>query len=171
MTDTTHRRSPLTALGTAAAFVVLIVGLLVGGLRKFGRPAGDLVTNTQRPILPPQPLTIDALRQLPDVPEVTVANPQQNPPYRIIHILNWHALELEHFAADLRASGEEPEGEWGLEQAYDEHLDDVERLQDEQMAFLRRWWSDTASKPSTRRDSPPRTCRGSVMRISYSREK
>ena len=63
-----------------------------------------------RELLTGMTLTIEALRQLPGVAEVTVANPQQNPPHRIIHILSWHALQLEHFAADLRASGEAPAG-------------------------------------------------------------
>ena len=137
MIDTPHRRSALAALGTTAAIVILIVGLLVVGLRTFGTPAGGPVTPPERRILPPRPLTIDALRQLPGVAEVTVANPQQNPPHRIIHILNWHDLELEHFTADMLAAGDEPAGEWGLEQAYDQHLDEVEAPQDEQIEFLR----------------------------------
>jgi len=49
---------------------------------------------------------------------------------RIIHIRDWHIVPKEHFAVDTELKGKE------LDEAYAEHLQDVERMQKSQLKIL-----------------------------------
>ncbi len=69
--------------------------------------------------------TTEDIKQLPEVAAVSV-NAVANPVKRIIHVLNWHYVSKDDYLLD--------DGE----QDYGEFLNDVERVQKEQVAFLKR---------------------------------
>jgi hypothetical protein len=57
--------------------------------------------------------------------------------HRIIHLKNWHVVSKEMFAADVRDLANEPVSDNEIDRLYEEHLDNVELLQEEQKRLLR----------------------------------
>ncbi|MEQ8852906.1 hypothetical protein [Gimesia sp.] len=56
---------------------------------------------------------------------------------KIIHILNWHYVEYDEFAVDLRANSDKPVSDAQVTKEYLEFLDDVREIQKQQMELLR----------------------------------
>lgn len=71
----------------------------------------------------------DPLLSAPHVVNVETTG-SEAPAKRVIHILDWHVVSREAFAADLELSGEE------LDRQYAQHLTEVEAVQREQMELL-----------------------------------
>lgn len=80
---------------------------------------------------------VPLLQKLPHVVEVTRHGPEGEPAHRIIHIADWHFVERDAFAADLRSQSEAPLSDQEIDQRYDEFLGEVELVQKQQMALLR----------------------------------
>jgi hypothetical protein len=77
------------------------------------------------------------LRRLPGVARVDVAVNAERPTARIVHLLDWHAVPREMFAADLRADAGRTLTEEEAQALHDELLLQVELVQIEQGAALR----------------------------------
>ncbi|WP_417396888.1 hypothetical protein [Gimesia chilikensis] len=58
-------------------------------------------------------------------------------PSKIIHILNWHYVDRDDFATELRANSEKPISEEQVNKEYLSFLDDVRTIQKQQMELLR----------------------------------
>lgn len=58
-------------------------------------------------------------------------------PTKIIHILNWHYVDRDDFAADLRANSDKPISDEQVTKEYLSFLDDVREIQKQQMELLR----------------------------------
>ncbi len=80
--------------------------------------------------------TITALRRIPNVKSVKVRPARGKATSRIIHILDWHYLPKEVFAADLRDVSSEPIGDAEIRKRYRRFLRDVERVQKQQVVVL-----------------------------------
>lgn len=65
------------------------------------------------------------------------AGSSQPPPQRIIHVVDWHYVSREEFAADLRSQADSSMGDAELEERYAAFLADVEQVQQEQVRILR----------------------------------
>ncbi len=59
-------------------------------------------------------------------------------PTAVIHILNWHYVSRDDFAADLQTSTGKPLTEEQIDKEYLSFLDDVKAIQKEQMELLRK---------------------------------
>ncbi len=79
---------------------------------------------------------IDVLEQHPDIVEVTRYGPDSQPLHRIIHIADWHYVERDDYAADLRALSVEPISDEVLDHRFAKLIDKVERVQIQQMTVL-----------------------------------
>lgn len=77
-----------------------------------------------------------ALRQLPSVAAVSVVR-EGLPKTRIIHLLDWHHVPKDLFILDLEQSRQEKLTSEQAEREYAAFLQDVERIQRDQMAVLR----------------------------------
>ncbi|KAA0139151.1 hypothetical protein FYZ48_10935 [Gimesia chilikensis] len=79
------------------------------------------------------------LRKHPEVHSVTSkpTKPKPKPKQIIIHLLNWHFVSKEDFAADLSDSSDDELSEAEIEKRYLEFLKDVEAIQKEQKQILR----------------------------------
>jgi hypothetical protein len=77
-----------------------------------------------------------ALRTLPGVHSVEIAHRADRPTHRIIHVANWHFVPRDAFAADLRDQDDTISDD-KIDRLYAEFLDEVEAVQQEQMALLR----------------------------------
>lgn len=77
-----------------------------------------------------------ALKNLPQVHSVTFGLTKGSE-RQIIHLLDWHFVSEADFAADLRDQSSEPISDEEIEGLYDAFLDEVEAIQQEQMAILR----------------------------------
>ncbi|MEK6238261.1 MAG: hypothetical protein N2C14_26395, partial [Planctomycetales bacterium] len=88
---------------------------------------------TSVPTEPPPGPTAAELKSLPGVHAVHVKNASA-PKTRIIHILDWHFVPKDDFAADLRSESDDPISDDEMDDLYDEFLDEVEAVQEEQMA-------------------------------------
>lgn len=77
------------------------------------------------------------LRKLPEVHSVTSTPTKSKPKQIIIHLLNWHFVSKEDFAADLSDSSDVKLSEAEIEKQYLEFLNDVEAIQKEQKQILR----------------------------------
>ena len=85
-------------------------------------------------------LSAETLRKLPHVHRVTVAPAVGKRKRQIIHVLNYHFVEREAFAADIRTEAEkagETLTEADIDREWAGFLDDVEAVQVEQVALLR----------------------------------
>lgn len=78
-----------------------------------------------------------ALRKLPHVHSVEVTVTAEKPRARIVHLLNWHFVDRDAYAVDLRSVSAEPLTEEEIDREYEEFLASVETVQQEQMAVLR----------------------------------
>jgi hypothetical protein len=95
----------------------------------------------------PQPQTVDlsdlsisvvpTLLRPPEAQSVKSYPAHGNLTHRIIYLKNWHVVPKELFAADIRNLAEEPVSDHEIVRLYDEHLDNVESLQEEQVRLLR----------------------------------
>jgi hypothetical protein len=83
----------------------------------------------------------DLLRKLPGVADVETVT-VDNTTHRIIHLRDWHFVRKEPFAASLRGSTADPLTDEEIAAAYDGLLDEVELVQLEQVAILRRLIGD-----------------------------
>jgi len=79
--------------------------------------------------------TPDEMKAMPGVATVEVAVQADNPTLRIVHILDWHHVPRDAFAADMRDALGEVEDEQ-IDEAYAKHLDRVEDVQKAQRAIL-----------------------------------
>ncbi|MEQ8853589.1 hypothetical protein [Gimesia sp.] len=77
------------------------------------------------------------LRKLPSVHSVTSTPTKSKPKQIIIHLLNWHFVSKEDFAADLSDSSDNEFSETEINKRYLEFLNDVEAVQKEQRQILR----------------------------------
>jgi hypothetical protein len=80
---------------------------------------------------------ISQLRKLPSVHSVTSTPTKSKPKQIIIHLLNWHFISKEDFAADLSDSSDGKSSVAEIEKRYLEFLNDVEAIQKEQKQILR----------------------------------
>ncbi|WP_417374550.1 hypothetical protein [Gimesia maris] len=80
---------------------------------------------------------ISQLRKLPNVHSATSTPTKSKPKQFIIHLLNWHFVSKEDYAADLSASSDAKLSEAEIDKQYLEFLDDVEAIQKEQKQILR----------------------------------
>jgi hypothetical protein len=80
---------------------------------------------------------VPTLRQLPNVEEVTRHGSSGQPTHRIIHIADWHFVPKDAFAADLRSASTEPLSDDEITRRHGELLDEVELIQQQQIALLR----------------------------------
>ncbi|MCA9020228.1 MAG: hypothetical protein KDA74_08815, partial [Planctomycetaceae bacterium] len=83
------------------------------------------------------PNLISQLQKLPSVHSVTSTPTKSKPKQIIIHLLNWHFVSKEDFAADLLDSSDSILSESEIDNRYLEFLDDVEAIQKEQRQILR----------------------------------
>ena len=80
---------------------------------------------------------ISQLRKLPSVHSATSTPTKSKPKQIIIHLLNWHFISKEEFAADLSESTDGNLSEEEINKRYLEFLNDVEAIQKEQKQILR----------------------------------
>lgn len=80
---------------------------------------------------------ISQLQKLPSVHSITSTPIKTKPKQIIIHLLNWHFVSKEDFAADLSDSSDDELSEAEIDKRYLEFLDDVEAIQKEQKQILR----------------------------------
>lgn len=80
---------------------------------------------------------ISQLQKLPSVHSVTSTPTKSKPKQIIIHLLNWHFVSKEDFAADLSDSSDVKLSEDEIDKQYLEFLNDVEAVQKEQKQILR----------------------------------
>tara|TARA_R110002111_G_scaffold18931_1_gene46170 strand:+ start:21426 stop:22229 length:804 start_codon:yes stop_codon:yes gene_type:complete len=80
---------------------------------------------------------ISQLRIIPSVHSVTSTPTKSKPKQIIIHLLNWHFISKEDFAADLSNSSDDNLSEVEIDKQYLEFLNDVEAIQKEQEQTLR----------------------------------
>lgn len=76
------------------------------------------------------------LHQAPFVAGVKRHGPDAQPTHRIVHIADWHFVGRDDYAADLRSLSDEPILDEDIDRRFAELLDEVERVQKQQMAFL-----------------------------------
>ena len=77
------------------------------------------------------------LRKLTSVHSVTFTPIKTKPKQIIIHLLNWHFISQDDYAADISDVEGKPIQEEELEKRYTEFLDEVEAVQKEQKQILR----------------------------------
>jgi len=75
------------------------------------------------------------LRSLPGVVDVQRHGPA-HPSHRIVHLLDWHYVSRDDYAADLRSQGEIPNTE--VDRNWEDLLTEVAAVQEEQLAIVRR---------------------------------
>lgn len=80
---------------------------------------------------------IDTLQQHPDIADVKRYGSDEQPLHRIIHIADWHYVDREDYAADLRSLSDEPISDEDIDRRFAELLGEVDRVQVQQMAVLR----------------------------------
>lgn len=80
---------------------------------------------------------ISQLQKLPNVHSVKSTRTNSKPKQIIIHLLNWHFVSKEDFAADLSDSSDGKILEAEINKRYLEFLKDVEAVQKEQIQILR----------------------------------
>ena len=83
------------------------------------------------------PNLISQLQKLPSVHSVTSTPTKPKPKQIIIHLLNWHFVSKEDFAADLSDLSDGKLLEDEIEKQYLDFLNDVETIQKEQKQILR----------------------------------
>ena len=89
---------------------------------------------------------LERLEKLPLVASVKVTVACKNPRHRILNIKDWHFVEREAYAADLRDQSDEPISEKEIDAVYAELLSEVERVQAEQMEVVRHLVKEDALK-------------------------
>ena len=80
---------------------------------------------------------ISQLRKIPSVHSVTPTPEKSKPKQVIIHLLNWHFISREDYAAGISDIEGKPISEEELEKRYTNFLDEVEAIQKEQKQILR----------------------------------
>lgn len=80
---------------------------------------------------------LSQLRKLPSVHSVKSTRTKSKPKQTIIHLLNWHFVSKEDYAADLSDSSDGKLSEAEIEKRYLEFLNDVESIQKDQKQILR----------------------------------
>jgi hypothetical protein len=79
--------------------------------------------------------TVEILRQLPGVASVEVLVAAKKPTHRVIHLADWHFVDRELFALELRGAGASTDQE--VDARYRDFLRQVELVQLEQEGLLR----------------------------------
>jgi hypothetical protein len=77
------------------------------------------------------------LRQLPGVVEVKRSGTSEKPTHRIVHLLDWHFVDRDDYAADLRSLSDGPLSDEEIDSRFSDLLDEVELVQEQQLAVLR----------------------------------
>jgi len=125
-----HCSTTASIKGCFLAIMLCVVFVLFGCTNKELQPSktslSDLASNAK---------TI--LEKLPNVVMVTNHCHRTNPTHRIVHILDWHYVSKTDFGADLRSQSAEPISDEEIDRLHAEHLDEVERIQQQQMELLR----------------------------------
>lgn len=126
----------------STATIALIAGLtslslFINVFRQSGRPLqiDDLDVSAER-----------ILRNLPGVVEIEVKVRVEKPTYRIVHLRDWHFITRDAFAIDARNTSENELTEEEISQLYGEFLLQVDAVQTEQLAILRRLIKDNGLK-------------------------
>lgn len=83
------------------------------------------------------PNLISQLQKLPSVHSVTSTPTKSKPKQIIIHLLNWHFISKEDFAADISDLSDGKLSEEEIDKQYLKLLNDVEAIQKEQKQILR----------------------------------
>jgi hypothetical protein len=80
---------------------------------------------------------VTILRKLPGIADVKRHGPSELPTHRIVHIADWHFVDGDDYAADLRCLSDEPLSDEEIDRRHAELLDEVELVQEQQIAVLR----------------------------------
>ncbi len=78
------------------------------------------------------------LRKLPGVAQVTRHGPSGRPSHRVVHLLDWHFVPRDRYAADLRSLSDTPLSDTEVDRHWQELLREVATVQAEQLALLGR---------------------------------
>lgn len=89
---------------------------------------------------------VEALKQLPDVVDVEVKVPIEKPTQRIIHLRDWHFITRDAFGIDAQNTSENELTEEEISHHYGHFLLQVDSVQTEQLAILRRLIKDHSLK-------------------------
>lgn len=77
------------------------------------------------------------LRQLPDVAKVHRHGPTDRRTHRIVHVADWHFVEKDRFADDLRSGSDQSISDEEIDRLHRDHLAEVEKVQRQQLVVLR----------------------------------
>ena len=118
----------------AALFIsVASIGLVIhASIQKFSMPRIDDLTVS----------VVEALKQLPDVVDVEVKVRVEKPTQRIVHLRDWHFITRDAFGIDAQNSSENELTEEVINHHYGHFLLQVDAIQTEQLAILRRLIKD-----------------------------
>lgn len=126
----------------STATIALIAGLaslslFVNAVRQSGRHLqfDDLDVSAER-----------ILRNLPGVVEIEVKVRVEKPTHRIVHLRDWHFVTRDWFAIDAHNSSETQLTEKEIDDLYRDFLLQVDAVQTEQLAILRRLIKDNGLK-------------------------
>ena len=89
---------------------------------------------------------VEALKRLPDVVEVDVKVRVEKPTHRIVHVRDWHFINRDAFGIDAQNSSENELSESDISHHYGQFLLQVDAIQTEQLAILRRLIKDHGLK-------------------------
>lgn len=126
---------------TGSTIAVLIglasLGLIIhASMQKFSMPRLDDLTVS----------VVEALKRLPDVVEVELKVPIEKPAQRIIHLRDWHFITRDAFGIDAQNTSETELTEEEISHLYGHFLLQVDAIQTEQLAILRRLIKDHGLK-------------------------
>ncbi|MBI2806080.1 MAG: hypothetical protein HYX68_13955 [Planctomycetes bacterium] len=79
----------------------------------------------------------DLLRAVPGVIQVEVLVKANKPTHRLIHLRDWHFVQRNPFAIDMRAALGREIGDEELDRLYEEHLLELDAVQLEQLTLVR----------------------------------
>ena len=89
---------------------------------------------------------VESLKRLPDVVDVEVKVRVEKPTHRIVHLRDWHFINRDAFGVDAQNSSENELTEEEISHHYGHFLLQVDAIQTEQLAILRRLIKDHGLK-------------------------
>ena len=89
---------------------------------------------------------VESLKRLPDVVDVEVKVRVEKPTHRIVHLRDWHFITRDAFGIDARNTSENELTEEEISHHYGHFLLQVDAIQTEQLAILRRLIKDHGLK-------------------------
>jgi hypothetical protein len=126
-------------LAMKSALVVGMLAIVIGLLVFFARSRTSPPGSATAQVLDDLSASVESLlRSQPEVVRVEVAVGPVSPSLRIIHLRSWHFVPQTAFARDVRAVSKGPLTDDQVGALYLEHLREVERVEEEQLALLRR---------------------------------